>query len=153
MGSPFHHRYNRAPRQSVSFLKDGKPQPGRTKQSFKEECDVNLIVAKAQKTGVLPMKGNPLYGDFSEVPEYQEALETVRVAGDQFRGLPAHMRERFENDPAQFLRFVSDPSNAGEMAKLGLMKPEAVERVKAAKVKKNSTPHKGGSDEGTSSST
>jgi len=106
-------------------------------------------------SGVLPQRsGNPLYGDYSEVPEYQEALEVVRVAGEQFRGLSARNRERFNNDPAQFLDFVSNPSNAQAMAEMGLMKPEAIDRVKATKVKKNSTPHpKGGSDEGPVSTT
>lgn len=93
-----------------------------TKQSFKAECDINTILAKYRTTGVLPtlIKENPRFGDFSDVPTYQEALNTVRLAQEQFDSLSSHVRERFANDPARFLEFVSDPLNSEELVKMGL---------------------------------
>lgn len=107
----------------------------RTKSEFKEECDINNIMKKFNQTGQLPgmIQKNPQYGDFSDPITYQDALNTVIHAQEQFAGLPAHVRARFANDPQLFLKFATDASNAKEMASLGLMKPEAVERVKSEK--------------------
>lgn len=95
-----------------------------TKQSFKDECDVNKIMARYTKTHdiSLLMQRNPRFGDFSDVPSYQEALHRVIFAQEQFEALNAVTRARFNNDPAQFLAFASDPENNAEMVKLGLAK-------------------------------
>lgn len=121
--------------------KDGKPLT-RTKQQFKDECNINVIMDRFKKTGQLPtmIKQNPQFADFSDMPTYKEALELVLYSNDQFMALPANVRERFRNDPANFLEFASNPENAEEMAKLGLMKPEAVERVKSEKAAKEAPP-------------
>ena len=104
-----------------------KLEEGRTKQSMKDECDINLIMKKFEKTGILPemIKENPQYGDFSEPIEYRDALEIVRFAKEQFDSLSAKVRVRFDNDPEKFLEFATNPANAKEMVDLGL----ATERV------------------------
>jgi len=104
--------------------KEGKVLPGRTKQSHKDECDINYIMRKFEKTGQLPdmIKSNPSYGDFSNVPDYQAALGMVEHAKEQFNALSAKVRARFNNDPSQFLAFATDPRNGAEMVKLGLAK-------------------------------
>lgn len=119
----------------------GNVLSGRTKQAFKEECDINGILRKFNKTGQLPemIKKNPQYGDFSEAPQYQEALNLVLAAEQQFAALPARARERFHNSPKEFLEFANNAANADEMAKMGLIKPEAIERVQKAKESKKST--------------
>ena len=43
--------------------------------------------------------------------------------------LPSSLRSRFGNDPAAYLDFVSNEENKPEMAKLGLLTPEAEERA------------------------
>lgn len=98
-----------------------------TKQSFKDECDVNRIVARAQKTGFMPSgERQPLYGDFSNVPDYREAQDIVIRANASFAALPAEVRKRFDNDPAAYMDFLSDEKNRDEAIKLGLLntKPE-----------------------------
>lgn len=97
-------------------------------QHLKDQCDINTIMAKYRRTGTLPnlIKQNPVYGDFSNVPDYQEALHIVHKAEEQFAGLPAHLRERFGNNPSAFLAFTGDPANREEMATLGLLKEGAV---------------------------
>lgn len=94
----------------------------RTKQSEKDACDINKITARYEPTGQLPdlIRTNPRYGDFSEVPTYQEALHIVMHAQDQFAALDAKIRNRFQNDPAQFLAFATDQRNLKEMVELGL---------------------------------
>lgn len=97
-------------------------------QSFMDECDINNIMKKYAQTGELPglIKAQPQYGDFSDMETYQESLNKVILAQEQFAALPARVRERFQNDPAKFLQFATDPKNGKEMVSLGL----AIERPK-----------------------
>lgn len=37
-----------------------------------------------------------------------------------FMTLPASVRERFANDPGEFLKFAEDPANLDEMVDMGL---------------------------------
>lgn len=101
--------------------------PTMTKQSFKDECDINNILKRYEKTGSLPsmILENPQYGDYSDVPSYQDALHIVMKAEDQFSSLSAKLRERFDNDPAKFLAFADDPKNKEEMDELGLTREGA----------------------------
>lgn len=100
--------------------------PGKTKQADAPACDINNILKRYEENGVLPdmIRANPQYGDFSNVPSYQEALETVMKAEEQFGALPAKIRERFNNNPASMLEFVNDPENGAEMIKLGMRIPK-----------------------------
>lgn len=96
----------------------------KVQQNAKEECDINNIIAKYAKTGVLPemIKNNPQYGDFSNAADYQTAMNTVITAKEQFNALPSVVRAKFENDPEKFLDFVHDPKNQAEIKKMGLTK-------------------------------
>lgn len=79
-------------------------------------------------TGVLPSGvRQPTYGDFVGVSDYQSALAVIESADESFYAMPADVRARFGNDPAQFVDFCSDPANLSEMRKLGLAVPETPE--------------------------
>lgn len=95
--------------------------PGRTKQAMKDECDVNLIVARYVRDGLVThlAKGQPRYLDVSEVGDYRSAIEQVRAVEDFFDALPAKVRAYFQNDPAAFLDTMSDPAKAVQLDKLG----------------------------------
>lgn len=95
-----------------------------TKQEFKDSCDINNIIAKYQKTGVLEHV-NRYQGDYCDVAtelDYRAAQDILIKAEDAFNSLPSSIRDRFANDPANFLSFVENPDNRPEMAKLGLLK-------------------------------
>ena len=106
----------------------------RTKQSFKEECDINKIVDRAAKAGVLqdvlrlPDPAN--YLDVSSAPDFLSAQNLIIKARSQFDALPAKVRNRFQNDPSAFLAFASDPKNKEGMRELGLLKEEQPKPVK-----------------------
>ncbi|AXL14563.1 internal scaffolding protein [Microviridae sp.] len=101
---------------------DQKKQKSLTKQSDKDKCDVNLILKKFEKTGQLPSNGSqPIYGDFSNMPDYNKALNSIINAQDKFYNLPAEIRALFSNDPAQLIKFVDDPKNKDEAISLGLL--------------------------------
>jgi len=104
-----------------------------TRQSEKAESDINNILKRYEKTGLLPemIKDNPVYGDFCDVPSYMDAVEIVSKAQEQFDNLDAQVRARFWNDPAKFLEFCTNDANREEMGRLGLLKP-VEKKVEAA---------------------
>lgn len=110
--------YDARERSSITF-----PEKTMAKQAFKDECDINTIMSKYQNTGLLEhvqsIQGS--YGDFTSVQDYQLSLNQVIAAQDAFDQLPARIRERFLNDPAHLMSFLSDPENREEAIKLGLV--------------------------------
>ena len=104
--------------------------PSRTKQSFRDECDINNILRQFNVTGQLPSGSvQPQYGDFSGITDYQSALNAVMAAQDSFLQLPAKIRAKFDNDPALFVEFASDEANKDEMKALGLLREQTVQAV------------------------
>lgn len=99
---------------------------GRTHQSFKDECDINIIMSRYQKTGVLPENLNQREAQFLDVSavEFQSAMQLVAGAQSLFEQMPSAIRERFQNDPAQLLAFTDDEKNLQEAAQMGLLSPE-----------------------------
>lgn len=93
----------------------------RVQQHFKDECDINKIVHRFRSNGVVPrlIERDPSFGDFTDVPTFQDSLHIVIKAQAQFDALPAEVRKRFSNDPQEFLSFVSIPENRPELVKLG----------------------------------
>jgi len=103
------------------------PVKGRTKQSFKAECDINNILARYKATGSTRVNSRqPVYGDVSSIPDFQYCQNVVIRGQSMFDALPSFIRSRFDNDPALFLAFASDPSNINELVKLGLAKTQGV---------------------------
>ena len=100
-------------------------------QHFKDECDINNILRQFNITGMLPEQAvSPRYGDFTGIGDYHTALNRVIAAEDEFMSLPATIRARFENDPAQLIDFLDKPENKDEAIKLGLVnKPVELPQV------------------------
>lgn len=99
--------------------------PSLTRQADADDCDINVMMARYQATGVEPRVNSrePQWGDFSSVPQYQEALSIVAQAKADFDQLDAEARERFGNDPAGMLAFLADEKNRDEAVRLGLVMP------------------------------
>lgn len=97
-------------------------EPSMTQQQFKEETDINTIVKRFGITGQVPTSIRmPSYMDFSEVVDYQSALNTMLSAEQSFLQLPSSVRERFGGDPGKFVEFCSDDRNIEEARRLGLV--------------------------------
>lgn len=97
-------------------------EPSLTQQQFKDETDINNIVNGMARNGVMPqyMAGTPIYGDFTDAGDYQEALNLVMHAREQFDALPSGVREKFMNDPARFYEFANNPKNEEALVDMGL---------------------------------
>lgn len=107
--------------------------PTRTQQHFREECDINTIVERFGLTGELPSDLRvPQYGDFTNVFDYHSAMNAVAAANESFDLLPASIRARFENDPAQFVDFCTDPANKDELIKMGLAVASAATKAESS---------------------
>jgi phage internal scaffolding protein len=114
-------------------------EPSLAQQHFKEECDINTILQKFNITGLLPEQPlSPRYGDFTGIGDYHTAMNRVIAVQDEFGALPAQIRARFNNDPAQLIEFLENSQNRPEAEELGLVEKAAAEVVEAAKT----TPEK-----------
>ena len=104
---------------------DADKEPSMTKQAFVDECDINTILRGFEKSGAIThyTDRTPRYGDFSNPVDYQTAMNLVIEAHDAFASLPARVREKFHNDPQEYLEFCSDEKNRDEMIALGIIDP------------------------------
>lgn len=103
--------------------------PSRTRQEFAAECDVNALMKRYEKTGVLPMYGverKAQYLDLSAVPDFLTAMQMLVDAEHAFMRLPAGVRREFENDATAFVDFAQRPENIGKMREWGLAPPAEV---------------------------
>lgn len=101
-------------------------EDGRTRQEFADECDINNILQRYEKTGVISHfnDGQPRYLDLSDMPpDLQSSLLYVELAQESFMRLPAHVRKEFDNDPVRFAEYAADPANVDRMREWGLARP------------------------------
>lgn len=115
---------NGLPRSAFETMPGG---PSLTRQEFAEECDINNIMKRYDAYISDPMRSvrEPVYYDFTEMPDtLMGAMEVLHRGEDAFFKLPAEVRREFDNNPAAFVDFASDPENVGQMRTWGLAPPE-----------------------------
>ncbi len=124
-------------RTQISF-----PEMGRTKQAGKDACDINKIMHRYIKQGVIEHV-NKNEGQYLENTgiDFREALELVANARDTFAELPSQVRAQFDNDPARFMDYVQNPANV-ELLKKGLAEPEPSTEPKPAETAETVEPAK-----------
>lgn len=97
--------------------------PSLTKQSFRDETDINVIVRRFSVTGELPQVRAPSFQIFDGVFDYHSAMDALVEARESFMELPGEVRARFHNDPGEFLEFCHDTRNREEAVRLGIVVP------------------------------
>jgi phage internal scaffolding protein len=94
----------------------------RTEQHHANAVNINQIVSRYQKTGVLPEpRPGARYGDFASVEDYHSAVQACRDAEELFMSLPPELRKRFDNDPHILFEFLENEENRSEAEELGLI--------------------------------
>jgi len=94
-------------------------RPGRTKQAFKDDTDINRIIDRFQKTGALSHlnKHEAIYGDFAEFDFLAAQMQLAR-GKEIFDDLPSELRREFNQSPREFFEFVNDPANKGDLKRI-----------------------------------
>jgi len=97
----------------------------RTQQHFREQTNINSIIAKYKRTGFLPVvqNGQPMYGDFSSGKSYHEMVNQVQTAQEAFNQLPGEFKKQFEQNPGAMIDFVLNADNHQIALEMGLIAP------------------------------
>lgn len=101
-----------------------------TEQHHKPVCNINSIMARYNKTGLLPITSRlAQFADVSGVTTYHEAVEKCREVNNLFAELPSAVRKEFRNDPGELIQFLSDENNREKAIELGLIERPVVDNV------------------------
>jgi len=92
-----------------------------TQQQGKDECDINLLIARVVRGEEPPAPFSRSVADLRGVPDFQSALNIMLDAEDQFMRFPSKVRRRFQNNVAEMVAFIEDPANVEEARALGLL--------------------------------
>jgi len=113
----------------IIVLEDGRKKvvtlndkPSKTDQQWKDDCDVNYILRKYRKTGVITHVARQAghFSDVSDIPDLLQGYERVKSAKDAFMELPAMLRNKFDNSMEKMVTWLQDPANEAEAIDLGL---------------------------------
>lgn len=130
---------------------DGTPWENPTQQHLHDATDVNKILARHDRDNVLQIiatnEARAVYGDFTQINEFQEAANLIRSATEAFEALPATLRRRFGNDPGVYMEFCSNPENLPEMRRLGIAEPAPAENASVAPQEASAMPNPPGQPE------
>lgn len=75
-----------------------------TQSEFREDSELNALIKRFHTPEQIPYEARrAVYGDFSSLDSYQDAIERVRAADDAFDELPSEVRSAFDNDPANLI--------------------------------------------------
>lgn len=97
-------------------------QGGLTDQSFKNDADINIIVERFNKTGILPsIERKSYFADVTEIPTLEQAFDIVDKAREEFGKLPAEVRRKMGDNPANLENFINDEDNTEFLKKHGVL--------------------------------
>ena len=93
-----------------------------TEQSHKAQCDINKIIAKYNKTGLITHVST-IKAEFGDVPmvDYKEMQDRLVRMKTEFDRLPYQIKKRFGNNPYNLIAFMEDSANRKEAEELGLI--------------------------------
>lgn len=109
---------------------------GGADQSFKNSCDINIIMEQYAKTGLLPQTTQipPSFIDCTQVPSLETAFDIVNSAVNAFYELPPIIRKAMDNDPSKLENFIADAKNRDLLIQHGVLitqePPKPTEEVK-----------------------
>lgn len=109
----------------------------KTLQSYKDEADINMLVARYNKTGSFynpltprdPLKtpSVPQFLDVSDLEGVENAFDVAKSVKTMFEQLPAAVREQLGGTPISFVEFAQNPANFEKCVELGIFeKPQPV---------------------------
>jgi len=122
-------------RDTTKRIRQIAPKTGKTvtEQHHAKTCNINYIIGKYQKTGLVDHvnRHQGRYGDVSGT-DYEKAMELVTEQQTVFNELPSSIRKHYENDVTQYLEHVQTEEGALEHQNLLNPAPEDPEPEKEA---------------------
>lgn len=99
-----------------------------TKQSFQEDCDVNVIVERFLRGGVLPENMPLQFGDVSGSMDFQSAMNMIADGNTAFESIDPAIRAHFDNNQHKLMGFVDsvhegNPASLHVARSLGMLPP------------------------------
>lgn len=90
---------------------------GRTKQAFKDQTDINKLLAKAARGDTIShlAKHGAVYGDFTDIDDLLVAQQRLAKGQEIFDALPGEIKREFNQNPAEFFNFVNNPANQDKL--------------------------------------
>lgn len=101
----FYTPHNRPPRVYSNNTGDSM-----TQQEFFDETDTYAIIDKYRILGAIPNQKNPqqaMYGDFANVQNLRESLDSFTRLQQSFGDLPSELRRACNDDPLQYADYLN----------------------------------------------
>lgn len=99
-----------------------------TRGDMADDCDINKLMERYGWDNLTHInKANPIYLDWTELPDLQGSMEVYNQVRESFMSLPASVRKDFENEPEKFLAFAQDEKNVDKMREYGMLPPVKAE--------------------------
>lgn len=104
-------------RRRVQVYKD--PGESLTEQHHAKACDINTIMAKYLKTGLIEhvSRYEPQFGDVTEL-DFKRSMDTVARVESEFYDLPAFVRAHYDQDPSKYLAAIVTDEGLAELQAL-----------------------------------
>ncbi len=110
---------------SAYYAEHGKPEVrkyklhGKTKQSKKDDCDINKLLERSAREGGLSHvdKYQMKYEDYSNY-NFEEHTNKLAEMASCFENLPAETKREFNQSPDQYFAFVTNPQNVEDLKRL-----------------------------------
>jgi len=114
-------------------------EPTITQQHFKSEVNINNIIAKFNRTGILGdgEKAVPRYADVSLFGDFSQCQARIQEGKNAFQELPLEVRKLAGNDPARLWDVLQNPENREILVNAGVLEP----RKKPESQKDSGSPH------------
>ncbi len=92
---------------------------GKTKQSQKEECDINRLLERSARSGAAShlQTYEHQYGNFADY-DFESNAEIIANGQTIFERLPAEIKREFHQSPQEFFEFVTDEQNKDRLPEL-----------------------------------
>lgn len=111
---------------SLGFDDEIELDRSKTQQQFADEVDINNIIARHGDDAFQSREAffaSSRFGDTTLFPEFQDAQNMIAQANQSFAELPAKIRDRFGNDPAKLMQYLSEGGHEAELRELGILNP------------------------------
>lgn len=106
-----------------SRLKLDASLPKLTDQSDAKDADINAIMERYKKTGMLPQYKEKIgqYLDNTQIPTFMDAHDLVVQAQELFLQIPSPIRKLMDNDPANLENFIKNKDNHDILREYGVL--------------------------------